>query len=315
MRIVYFGTPRPSVEILKLLLEQKYEIICVVTQPDRPRGRGQKLSFSPVKEVALRYGLPLEQPEEVKNNAVFRSYLESLGFDLGIVVAYGKILPKEILAIPRLGFINVHASLLPKYRGAAPIQWALLKGEEETGVTIFKLTELLDAGPILAQKKLKIEEDDNAETLTRKLFALGGELLLESLPKLEKGEAEFIPQNEAEVTFAPSLTKESGEIDWHKSALEIHNRVRALYPWPTAHTFYRGKRLKVLKTKATVPDLKVKLKLPGTVLEIIKEEGFVVATGAGNLLVLEVLPEAGKRMKACDFVGGYGLEVGEVLPS
>jgi methionyl-tRNA formyltransferase len=315
MKIVYFGTPEPSAKILELLLEHKYEILCVVTQPDRPRGRGQKLSFSAVKEVALRHGLPLEQPEEVKNNSVFKTYLQSLGFDLGIVVAYGKILPKEILVIPRMGFINVHASLLPKYRGAAPIPWALLKGEEETGVTIFKLTELLDAGPIVAQRKLRIEEEDNTETLTRKLFALGAELLLESLPKLEKGEVEFIPQNEAEVTFAPSLTKESGEIDWHKSAFEIHNRVRALYPWPTAHTFYRGKRLKILRTRIMIPQLTPKLPLPGSILQIVKEEGFVVATGAGGLLILEVLPEAGRRMKAYDFVMGHGLREGDTFPS
>jgi len=177
------------------------------------------------------------------------------------------------------------------------------------------LTELLDAGPIIAQKKLRIEEEDNTETLTRKLFALGAELLLESLPKLEKGEVEFIPQNEAEVTFAPSLTKESGEIDWHKSAFEIHNRVRALYPWPTAHTFYRGKRLKILRTRIMIPQLTPKLPLPGSILQIVKEEGFVVATGAGGLLILEVLPEAGRRMKAYDFVMGHGLREGDTFPS
>lgn len=315
MRIVFFGTPEPAAEILRSLIEAKHEILCVVTQPDRPKGRGQKVGFSPVKEIALKHALPLEQPESVKNNPVFSILLESLKPDIGVVVAYGKILPREILEIPKHGFINVHASLLPKYRGAAPVQWALLKGENETGVTIFKLTELLDAGPILLQEKIKTEEEDTAETLSEKLFAEGKELLLEALKRVEEGKARFLPQNEAAATFAPSLTKESGEIDWKKSAREIYDRVRALVSWPAAHTFCRGKRLKILKAKICPVDLTTTSKLPGTVVGILKSEGFIVAAGQGNLLVLEVQPEAGKRMKAYDFIIGHDVKIGETLPN
>ena len=237
MRIIFFGTPEPAVAVLETLLKGNNEIVCVVTQPDRPKGRGQKLSFSPVKESALKHALPVEQPESVKNNKVFQSLIASLKPDLAVVVAYGKILPKELLAIPRYGFINLHASLLPKYRGAAPVQWALLKGEKESGITIFKIVEQLDAGPVIAQKKIKISEDDTAETLLKKIMAEGAKLLTAVLKAIAAGKADPVEQNEAAVTYAPQLTKESGEIDWKKSAREVHDRIRGLVPWPAAHTF------------------------------------------------------------------------------
>ncbi|MGB9612752.1 MAG: methionyl-tRNA formyltransferase [Candidatus Margulisiibacteriota bacterium] len=315
MKIVFLGTPEPAAKILEELVAAGHEIACVVTQPDRPQGRGQKLSFSPVKEVALRLDLSVEQPEFIKNNKVFEVLLQSLKPDVGVVVAYGKILPGEILNIPKFGFVNVHASLLPKWRGAAPIQWALLKGEKETGVTIFKLTEILDAGPIIAQERLKIEDEDDAETLTKKLFELGGKLLLKCLPEIEKNKVRYIPQNESEVTFAPSITKESAEIDWKRTAEEIHNRIRALVIWPGAHTFYRGKRLKILKSKIFAPDLLGRLKSPGKIVQIVKNEGFVVAAGRGYLLITRVQPEAGKQMRAYDFVLGHSLKTDEVFPS
>lgn len=315
MKIVFFGTPGPAAKILEALITAKHEILCVVTQPDRPRGRGQKVAFSPVKEIALKHALPLEQPEEVKDNPVFRTLLGSLKPEIAVVVAYGKILPKEILAIPEQGFINVHASLLPKYRGAAPIQWALLKGEKETGITIFKLTEALDAGPVILQKKIRIEDEDDAETLSEKLFREGGKLLPKALSQLEKGTAKYHAQKEADVAYAPSLTKESGEIDWKKSALEVRDRIRALVPWPAAHTFYRGKRLKILRSRPQMLDLKSEAGLPGAVVHILKPEGFIVAAGKGDLLILEVQPEAGKKMGAYDFAIGHGLKTGEVLPS
>lgn len=315
MKIVFMGTPGPAASILEALISAKHGILCVVTQPDRPKGRGQKVSFPPVKEVALKYALPLEQPEKVKGNTAFIALLKSLKPDMVVVVAYGKILPKEVLNIPKYGCINVHASLLPKYRGAAPIQWALLNGEKETGVTIMKIEELLDAGEIILQEKVKIDDEDNAETLSNKLFGLSGKLLLEALRQIEEGRAKYTPQNETEVTFAPAITKESAEIDWRKSALEIHNRIRALVSWPTAHTFYREKRLKILKSKIQVVDLAARPKLPGTITAIVKEEGFVVTTGSGCLLMVEVQPEAGKKMKAYEFAIGHGLQSGEVFPS
>jgi methionyl-tRNA formyltransferase len=311
MRIVFFGTPAPAAEILSALIAAGQEIVCVVTRPDRPRGRGQKVSFSPVKEAALRLALPLEQPEETKNNNTFKSLLTSFKPDIAVVVAYGKILPEAILAIPRYGFINVHASLLPKYRGAAPIQWALLKGEKETGVTIFKIVGALDAGPILKQKAVKIGEQDDYSVLSNKLFDAGKQLLLAALPEIEAGMLAAKPQDESKVTFAPSLSRESGEIDWRKPADDIFNRIRALAVWPTAHTFWRGKRLSIFKAqKIAGPGSD-----PGKIAEIFKNKGFSVGTGAGSLLIEEVQMEGGKKMKAYEFVIGHDVRAGETLPS
>lgn len=315
MKIIFFGTPQPAAKILESLLEAKHEILCVVTQPDRPRGRGQKTAFPPVKEVALKHALPVEQPAAVKNNAVFKSFLQSLQPEIAVVVAYGKILPKEILGIPTHCFINVHASLLPKYRGAAPIQWALLKGEKETGVSIFKLVETLDAGPVAAQAKVDISDDDNYETLSKKIFAAACPLLLKLLHDIKIGRAKFSPQNEAGATMAPSFTKESGELDWRKTAEEIHNRIRALSSWPTAHTFFRGKLLKLFKSRLFPIDLETRARQPGEILEIVRNEGILVAAGRGNLLLTELQLEGKRRMKAGDFVIGHDVKAGETLPS
>jgi methionyl-tRNA formyltransferase len=315
MRIIFFGTPAPAATLLAELIGSNHEIVLVVTQPDRPKGRGQKMTFSPVKELAVKHALPVEQPEKVKDDPVFRALLESLCPDIAVVAAYGKILPKNILDVPKFGFINVHASLLPKYRGAAPVQWALLNGEKETGVTIFRLIEQLDAGPVLAQQKVAIEPADNAQTLLTRLFERSKKLLLRTLDQIAAGEARCELQAEAAVTYAPVLTRESGEIDWRQSAAQINNRVRGLVPWPAAHTFYRGKRLQILKTAVYNVDLAGGDKLPGTVLHIIKAEGFVVATGAGDLLVQTVKPEAGKAMGAYDFVLGHDVKTAETLPN
>ncbi len=315
MKIVYMGTPETAASMLEALLGAKHQILAVVTQPDRPRGRGQKISFSPVKEIALKHNLPIEQPEKVKDNKIFISYLKSLNPDIIVVVAYGRILPKEILGIPKYGCLNVHASLLPKYRGAAPIQWALLNGEEETGITIMKIDELLDTGDIILQEKVKIEENDDAITLFKKLFSLGGGLLLKVLEQIERGEAKYIPQKDAEATNAPAIAKESGEIDWRKSALQIHNRVRAMLPWPVAHTFYKEKLLRIWKSNIHVADLETKYKLPGTILHLVKNIGFIVATGKGHLLIREVQPAGKKRMGAHDFVIGHDVKIGETLPN
>ena len=315
MKIVFMGTPETSAAILEDLIRAKHEILCVVTQPDRPKGRGQKITFPPVKETALKYSLPVEQPEKIKKNEIFFVFLKSLRPDIIVVVAYGRILPKEILDVPQFGCINVHASLLPKYRGAAPVQWALLKGEKETGVTIMKINELLDTGDIILQEKVEIEDRDTAETLAKKLFNLGGKLLLQALERIEKREAKYVPQKETEATQAPAITKESAEIDWRKSAREIHNRIRALIPWPVAHTFYKEKLLKIWKSEIYVADLETRFKLPGSMVQIVKHTGFIVATGKGHLLVLEVQPEGKKRMPAYDFVIGHDVKIGETLPN
>jgi methionyl-tRNA formyltransferase len=230
-------------------------------------------------------------------------------------VAYGKIIPKEILDAPKFGFINVHTSLLPKYRGAAPIQWALINGGKETGVTVFKLKETLDTGDIILQKSIKIEDDDNTETLSVKLFDLGGKLLLEALDLIKNGKAEYKPQKEADASYAELLRKESGIIDWHKSAIEIHNRIRALTPWPGAYTYYNRKILKILKSEIKIVDLETKHKDPGIVVDIVKGLGFIVATGKGHILIKEVQPAGKKRMKAFDFCIGHKVKAEVVLPS
>lgn len=315
MKIVFMGTPEPALEALQDLISAKHEILCVVTQPDRPKGRGQKISFSLVKELALKYSLPIEQPEKIKGNQVFISFLESLKPDIIVVVAYGKILPKQILDIPKYGCVNVHASLLPKYRGAAPIQWALLKGEKETGVSIMKIDELLDTGDIILQERIRIEDDDNTSSLSKKLFTLGSQLLLRALEQIEKREAKYTPQKEAGASNAPAIAKESAEIDWRKSAAEIHNRIRAMIPWPVAHTFYKEKLLRIWKSEVHLLDLKNENKLPGTIIEIVRNVGLIVAAGSGNILIHEVQPAGKKLMPAYNFAIGHDVKVGETLPN
>ncbi len=312
MKIVFMGTPEPAKKILQALIDAKKEVVLVVTQPDRPKGRGLKLAKSPVKELAENSNIPVDTPEKVKGKT-FIEELKTYEPDIIVIAAYGKILPKEILDIPKQGCINVHASLLPKYRGAAPIQWALLNGEKETGVTIFKLKETLDTGDIILQKSLKIKDEDNAETLSDKLFQLGGKAVVEALELIESGRAKYAPQDDSKATYAESLRKESGIIEWHKSAKEIHNRIRAMYPWPGAYTYYNGKMLKILSSEVKSKD--GKHADPGMVVEVIKGEGFVAAAGQGTILIKEVQPEGKKRMGAFDFCIGYKISKGVVLPS
>lgn len=301
--------------MLQHLLDVGRDVVGVVTQPDRPQGRGRKIAFSPVKEIALQNNLPIAQPDKIKNNLNLQNWCRDLKADLAVVVAYGKILPPALLSIPRFGFINVHASLLPKYRGAAPIQWALLNGENETGVTIFRIVEQLDAGPVMAQAKIRIDESDDVEKLTDKIFFCGNRLLLEILSLIEKGDANERVQNEAAVTLAPALTKESGEIDWRKSAREIFNRIRALKTWPIAHTFRQGKRLNIYSGAINILDLAKPERVPGQIIEVVKPVGFIVATGAGDLLVEEVQIEGGKRMSAYNYLIGHDVKIGETLPN
>ncbi|MFC1540788.1 methionyl-tRNA formyltransferase, partial [Candidatus Margulisiibacteriota bacterium] len=271
MKIVFMGTPETSLPALEALLAARHEILCVVTQPDRPRGRGQKITPTPVKELALKHGLAIEQPEKVRGNQVFISQLKSLAPDIIVVVAYGKILPKEILDIPRYGCVNVHASLLPKYRGAAPVQWALLNGEKETGVTVMRLDELLDTGDIILQEKISINEDDNTPGLTKKIFERGSPLLTRALELIAADQAKYLGQDDRAASQAPAIAKESGEIDWRRSADEVHNRVRAMVPWPCAHTFRREKLLKIWRSERHVLDLAGKPRLPGTIVQIVKK--------------------------------------------
>ncbi|MBN2058071.1 MAG: methionyl-tRNA formyltransferase [Candidatus Saganbacteria bacterium] len=315
MKLIFMGTPQPAAELLEQLTMTEHELLLVVTQPDRPKGRGRQLSAAPVKQMALDHGLSLKQPEKVRGNGLFTSQIKDLQPDVIVVVAYGQILPAELIEVPKYGCINVHASLLPKYRGAAPIQWALLNGEKETGLTIMKINERLDAGEIILQQRVGISETDDAISLSKKLFDKAPELLLKALQQIETGQAKYLQQAEGRATNAPSISKESGEIDWRKSAQQIHDRIRALVPWPVAHTFFREKRLKIWRSAVHVADLETRFKEPGTVVALVKGEGFIVATGQGHLLIREVQLADKKRMPAHVFVHGHDVRIGETLPN
>ena len=312
MRLVFMGTPEPAATVLKALIEAGHEIAAVVTQPDRKKGRGQKLAFSAVKEIALKNNLPVLQPEKVKKNQELVNQLKELSPEIIVVVAYGKILPIEILELPKHGCLNVHASLLPKYRGAAPVQWAILKGEKETGLTIMKLDELLDTGDIILQEKVKIDDTDTTTTLLEKLFARGSNLLLKTLEKIKDGTASLQKQKDKEATFAPLLDKEAGTIDWQKPSLDIDRRIRAMIPWPGASTYFQGKFLKIWQAK---PVESTGSEKPGTITEIVKNQGFVVKTGKGALLVLEVQLAGKNRVSAFQFAIGHDVKIGESLPN
>lgn len=307
-RILFMGTPDFAVPSLQALVEQAYPIVGVVTQPDRPRGRKQVLTPPPVKSAALSYGIPVFQPEKLRDPASLEEIL-SLKPDLVVTAAYGQLLPSTLLEAPRWGCINVHASLLPKYRGGAPIHHALINGEKETGVTIMYMVERLDAGDILAQRSIPIEETDHVGSLHDKLSRLGAELLNETIPALLAGEIRPVPQDESLVTYAPNIRREDERIDWSQPARVIFNRVRGLHPWPVAFTMCQGKPLKIWWVEAT--DIRHEEK-PGTVLSV-GDDGITVAAGEGAVVVKELQPSGKKRMTAAQFVRGRNLEPGERL--
>ncbi|MFC1767878.1 methionyl-tRNA formyltransferase [Candidatus Margulisiibacteriota bacterium] len=310
MKIIFMGTPEPAAKCLQVLIEAKEEIIAVITQPDRPKGRGLKLTPSPVKELALKNDMRILQPEKLKDK-VLTAEIRSLAPELIVVVAYGNIIPKEILDIPKYGCINVHASLLPRYRGAAPIQYAIMKGEKETGVTIFKLSETLDTGDIISQVKVPIDIEDTSRTLFPKIFDAAAKLLVHTIRLIKEGKAGAVKQNDKGATYAPTLKREQGVIDWKQPARSIYNKIRAFDPWPGAHTYHNDKTLKIWRSEVVERDKGV----PGKISDIMKGEGFVIGAGEGSLLVLEVQPQAGKRMSAYQFAIGHELKVGDNLPS
>lgn len=299
--IIFFGTPDFAVPTLKALISRGEKISLVVTQPDKPKGRGKAIQPPPVKKVSLEHGLKIVQPERIKDEAFIES-LRTLQPEFAIVVAYGKILPKEILNIPLYGCINLHASLLPKYRGAAPIQWALIRGEKITGVTTMLIDEGLDTGPILLQKEVLIEEDDNGETLSQKLSSIGADLILETIDKMRKGLIVPIPQS-GEPTYAPSLKKEEGKINWNLSAEEIFNLIRGTYPWPCAYCFFKEERIKIIKAQTLEGNYK-----PGYIFKA-KEE-LIVGTASGLLKILLLQPHGKRIMTAKEFICGRKINEG-----
>ncbi|MCX7846109.1 MAG: methionyl-tRNA formyltransferase [Dictyoglomaceae bacterium] len=309
MNIIFFGTPIFARIILERLFE-KENIIAIFTQPDKPRGRGKKIEYSPVKEFALEKGIKLFQPDNLKSKEVEEIILE-LKPDILVVASYGKIIPEKLLKIPPYGGINVHASLLPKYRGASPIERALWNCEEETGVCIMQMEKGLDTGPVWSKKKIKIEPEDNRETLTLKLANLGSELLLETLPMIKEGKIKPIPQDDSHATYASKISPSEEKIDWNNSVKRIWSQIRALSPEPGAYTYFRGNILKILK--AYYSEEKIEDFPLGSIILIDKKKGFAVRGIDGILWILEVKPENKKRISAIDFINGYRLNIGEKL--
>jgi methionyl-tRNA formyltransferase len=308
LNLVFCGTPIFAVPTLDALVAAGIKVQLVVTQPDRPRGRGLEVVLSPVKQRAVELSLPVAQPERIKNNPEFQAQLGSLKPDAIIVVGYGRIIPQWMLELPRLGNINLHASLLPKYRGAAPIQWAIARGETVTGVTTMKIDAGLDTGDILLQKEMRIDPQDTSETLAPKLAAVGADLMIETLQGLQSGSIQPRPQDHSRATLAPILKKEDGEIDFGRPASEIVNRMRGFQPWPGAYTTFRGKNLQLRKAAAVEGD---ELR-PGELR--IEHDHLMVGCGDHSLLeIIEPQLEGKKRSSAAEFMRGYRLRSGEKL--
>lgn len=302
MKIVFMGTPDFSVPVLRQLIEDGYDVVGVVTQPDRPKGRKKELTPPPVKVYAVEQSIPVLQPEKIRITEELEKIYD-LQPDLIVTAAFGQILPKELLEFPKLGCINVHASLLPKYRGGAPIHQAIIDGESETGITIMYMVEKLDAGDILTQAIVPIEENDHVGSLHNKLSVAGAKLLSETIPDLMQGNLKPIQQNDDEATFARNISRDQEKIDWTKSGNAIYNQIRGLHPWPVSYSFLEGKPLKIWWGQ------KVDLSKPFTPGEIvaIEDDGFVVATGDEvGIKVTDIQPAGKKRMTAESFLRGAG---------
>jgi methionyl-tRNA formyltransferase len=328
LRIVFFGTPAFAVPTLDALLHSAHRVVAVVTRHDRPRGRGQRVVDMPVKARAMAAGIPVLQPERL--NDAFLQQLGSVGADLGVVVAYGKILTDSILAIPHLGLINVHGSLLPRYRGAAPIHRAIIDGASETGITIMRVVRALDAGPMLATAHRPVGGDETSESVEADLAHVGAGLLVSVVDRLAAGPVNEVPQDERLATYANRLTRDDGIVDWSRSAAAVHNLIRGLHPWPHAVTYYRGRRLILLRSKLDAPDSGTSSSPvsgaarsaegldesihhpPGTILEA-RGDRLRIATGDGILAVTELQADGRRPMATRDFLAGSHLAPGEVL--
>ena len=310
MRVIFMGTPDFSVGTLEEIIKAGHEVVLVVSQPDKAVGRSKALKYTPVKECAIAHGIEVYQPERVRDSACIE-YLKSFHADIMIVVAFGQIIPKAVLDMPKYGCVNVHASLLPKYRGAAPIQWAVIDGEKETGVTTMMMDVGLDTGDILETKVIPLDPKETSGSLFEKLSEAGGPLILSTLEKLEKGTITRTPQGESGTSYAKMLTKTLGDINWTMSATAIERLIRGLNPWPSAYTFYNGKTLKIWDAdvlEEAVPTDAV----PGQVLQADKH-GFTVAAGEGILKINELQLEGKKRMAADALLRGFTITPGEIL--
>ena len=311
MKIVYMGTPDFAVAPLEAILKAGHEVTAVVTQPDRQKGRGREVQYSPVKECALSYGIPVLQPLKIKEKDAVEE-LRKYPADIFVVAAFGQLLSEEILNMPGFGCINIHASLLPAYRGAAPIQWCVINGEEKTGVTIMQMAKGMDTGDILLQKEVVLDEKETGGSLFDRLMETGAELIVEALPKIEAGELIPVVQKEELATYAGKITKDMGNIDFAKSAVTIERLIRGLNPWPSAFTHYKGKILKIWEADVVSECVNAENPVPGTVIAMDKES-FTLATGEGALRIRSLQPEGKKRMSCAEFMRGYEVKVGEAL--
>ncbi len=308
MRIVFMGTPDIAVGCLQKIIDEKHEILGVVTQPDKPVGRGKKLGMPPVKELALKYDIPVYQPVKARDEE-FIKVLQDLNPDLIVVVAFGQILPKSILDIPKFGCVNVHVSLLPKYRGAAPINWVIINGEEKTGVTTMYMDEGLDTGDMILTSEFDLNDEITAGELHDIMKEEGANVLKETIDLIEKGEAPRIKQNHDEFTYAPMMSKSLGQIDFSKSAKDIHNLVRGVNPWPSAYTTYDNQTMKVWKTKVLN---ETSDKAPGTIISVDKE-GIKVSTKDNIILIKEIQMPGKKRVLVEEYIKGNSIEANKVL--
>lgn len=308
LRVIFFGTPAFAVPTLTALVDSRHVVVGVVTQPDRPRGRGHRVSEAPVKAVATDRGLPVLQPERLAREA-FETPLADWQADLGVVAAYGKILPEWLIHAPRLGMINVHASLLPRYRGAAPVHRAVLNGEHETGVTIMRVVKALDAGPMLARVVRPIGIDEASDVIERDLASMGARLLVGVVDQLAAGPVPEEPQDDRAASYAPRLTKDEGLLDFTRPALEVHNRIRGLRPWPSAYTFLRGVRLVIHHARLSGRDAGDAT--PGTCVQA-DGQAITVACGDGRAVeILQIQPAGRRVMAARDFLAGHGRLTGQ----
>ncbi len=312
IRTIFMGTAAFAVPSLEALINSNFiDVVAVVTQPDKPAGRSLKIQPSAIKQVALGFNIPILQPEKAKDEK-FITQLAELNPQLIVVAAYGQILPPAILNLATFGCINVHASLLPKYRGAAPIQWSIINGESETGITIMKIDEGLDSGPILTQKSIPIEPDDTAQTLHDKLASMGSELLIQTIPPYVNGNLMPRLQDHSQATYAPKITKEHARIDWNISAGAIVNRIRAFTPYPGAYTFINdGAKKTMLKIWQAIP-LEESRTVPGSIMSV-QKDSFIISCGVGSLKVTVVQPESSRVMNVANFLAGHKLNVGQIF--
>ncbi len=317
MRVIFMGTPKYAVPFLQSLLDLGEDVVGVVTMPDKPVGRKQEIQEPPVKVLAKKKNIPVFQPAKINETSSLES-LKSFNADLAVVVGFGQILSQKLLDLPKNGTINVHFSLLPKYRGASPIQAAIINGEEKTGISTMFLVRKLDSGPVLLQREVPIDRKDTSVTLTEKLTQVGIEVLQETVALIKQGKAEAKPQDESQSSYAPLLVKESGLIDWKKKSNELYNFIRGMYPWPGTFTFYEhnGQKhlLKVWEAEE-VPRIELdhNKAVSGTILDVLKNHGFAVKCGQGGLLLTKVQSEGGKVMPAYNFVLGHHLKKGDIL--